>query len=320
MEITIPFEGHPYVRMVQKSWFAAKEGSSIANYLAWKDRVAEFWQGSYADQLPIEVPIDAEIRFVGSKSWAVRDLDNMVKGILDALNPRLKLKPPSIAFGPYIDDRQIRAIKATMTPVAAARNLFNSDPCVTVEFNPVMKLVHHLGIFRTIGYLQSSGDVLHISQSAVSIPVDCYTVPETGVRHYYVVKDGGYKLFSHVDHAMLYLLASTCKPKVKERTIRLLRESTDDEPVDVYATKLDGFSGFAVDRIAALTPKGYVTTENIWTVEYLAVQLYESYGCAWPASRDAVRSYMLTHDVVELAAIAAGCPKRKVKTKGKAKK
>ena len=83
MEITFTVPGRPVpaVRMTQRGKYVKPQAQ---RYLAYKDIVG--WTASAKIKTPMEGPVGIEIRVVWSGKGHKADIDNLTKGIMDAVN------------------------------------------------------------------------------------------------------------------------------------------------------------------------------------------------------------------------------------------
>jgi Holliday junction resolvase RusA-like endonuclease len=306
--------------MVQRSWFTNK---AAAQYLAWKRDVANYIEGSIGSLSPslIEGPVKLELVFHGNSNWNVRDLDNLIKGTSDALNPRLDDKALSVQATAWVDDRQVREINAA--------SVYSDTPGIDITVSPLFSVApspyRAIGVYHARGVIYSNR--IQLANSQVTIPARvlfehdgsttqpafCGLGRNIGVLINPV--DGAYVAFRTPEHAVLYLAAEAFSKAARRRTLALLMDG-DHPACDCLSESMDGtFSphgGFEdyLDHLQSLDPV---------LIDQLAEKLYVLHNADWAAVRPLIRRALVTTPVDEVISelATAGLPVRKKKKSGK---
>jgi hypothetical protein len=90
-------------------WTAAP-GSQELEYIAWKEKMRE-WYTTFDYNSITGVPFHEPLRVTGSfyvtQNWSGKDLDNLIKGVIDTLNPTRSKNFSGLATFAWVDDKQI---------------------------------------------------------------------------------------------------------------------------------------------------------------------------------------------------------------------
>lgn len=102
----------PYTRLLANSRWTAGPNSQEAKYIAWKETIRDdFHLLDYQQQsltgIPFHEPLALSGRFDVVDNYEGRDLDNIIKGIVDCLNPSRRKDWKDLKTFAWVDDRQI---------------------------------------------------------------------------------------------------------------------------------------------------------------------------------------------------------------------
>jgi hypothetical protein len=111
--IDLFIEPFPYTRLnINSRWTSGPE-SQEARYIAWKEQIGDlFHQLDYQDHLqglPFSEPLLLSGSFYLKENWVGKDIDNLIKGVVDALNPKRRKDWSGLKTFAWIDDKQVRA-------------------------------------------------------------------------------------------------------------------------------------------------------------------------------------------------------------------
>jgi hypothetical protein len=172
---TLPIEGYPYTRMTGLTAAAAKPGSQIARYLAWKKAVQDlFEQGRHFGPeagMPFTEPLQVLAQFQASEGYGSRDLDNLLKGIVDALNPVHLPSWHRLRPAPWLDDRQVCSVAAHITPTLKEANLRVSYRPLFAREAPTQSVLERPEVFREFSGQPDAQGVLEVSNDQNPVAV-----------------------------------------------------------------------------------------------------------------------------------------------------
>jgi len=308
--------------MVQRSWFTNK---AAAQYLAWKREVANYIEanhinGTLAPSL-IEGPVRLELVFRGASHWHVRDLDNLIKGTSDALNPKLDDKALSVQATTWVDDRQVREISAV--------SVYSETPGIDIVVSPLFSVdpspYRAIGVYHARGVIYSNR--IRLTNSQVTIPArvmfehdgsatePAYSGLGCNIGVLINPVDGAYVAFRTPEHAVLYLAAEAFSKAARRRTQALLLDG--DHPAEDCLSEImepafapyGGFESY-LDHLQTLDPV---------VIDQLAEKLYALHNADWAAVRPLIRRALVTTPVTDVLGelVSAGIPVRKKKKSGK---
>src|SRR3990172_7930687 len=104
-------EPFPYTRLNFNSRWTTSKNSQEGQYIAWKDYIRDlFDQLDYRQAslgIPLHEPLEARGFFHVTENWEGKDLDNLIKGAIDALNITRKKDWKDLRTFMWVDDRQI---------------------------------------------------------------------------------------------------------------------------------------------------------------------------------------------------------------------
>jgi Holliday junction resolvase RusA-like endonuclease len=100
-----------YTRLNQNSRWSAGKGSQEYEYIRWKERVRDLYDQLgyqvYDWGVPLSEPLSISGHFEVEDNFEGRDLDNIMKGIVDCLNPSRRKDWKDLKTFQWIDDRSI---------------------------------------------------------------------------------------------------------------------------------------------------------------------------------------------------------------------
>jgi hypothetical protein len=103
-------EPFPYTRLNHNSRWTAGPGSQEFQYMAWVDKIRELYDTLDYNSItgvPFHEPLSVRGDFFVSENCSGKDLDNLVKGIMDCMNPSRKKDFSGLRTFVWVDDRQI---------------------------------------------------------------------------------------------------------------------------------------------------------------------------------------------------------------------
>jgi len=110
-QFDFPIEPMPYTRLNHLSRFTASSDSQEQKYIKWTDDVRNLFDAldfkHMASGLPWYEPLEVSGMFYVSENFEGKDLDNLVKGIVDAMNLSRRKDWQDLATRLWIDDKQI---------------------------------------------------------------------------------------------------------------------------------------------------------------------------------------------------------------------
>jgi hypothetical protein len=110
-DLEFEIEPFPYTRLNQNSRWTSGPGSQEQEYIGWKDRIRDnFDQLNYQVQtwgLPLHEPINLKGQFWVTENFEGKDLDNLAKGIIDAMNPSRRKDWKDLRTFFWVDDKQV---------------------------------------------------------------------------------------------------------------------------------------------------------------------------------------------------------------------
>lgn len=303
-------EPQPYVRMVERMQWAATPTSPLGRYLAYKDDIRRQWEMSYSDVPPFEGPLVVGGSFTVTKNWARKDLDNLIKGIHDALNPYFSHTKAVLQLGPWIDDRLIKVMSGySVRP--------GDEPGIDLTIQPIFTTADPFGAFgigTATGYVV--GDLFRIDvidghpfymKASPLFAADEHAPWEVAVI--FDTIGNNTKLFLTPLHALVWLVAGRvrgARPDIE----RIFVTSDDVNLENIIPTRYEKILDEAWRLITGVTRQHYET---------LLHKLVLFHGAAWPDVRGHIRERMLHLPIKDpdMAAWTAGMPTRTLKKKVK---
>jgi len=110
---TFHIEPFPYTRLNSNSRWSAGPGSAEFKYMAWKEQVGDlFRQYDFQESskgMPWHEPLIFGGEFYVEQNFEGKDLDNLAKGLVDALNPKKRKDWKQLKTFLWLDDKQCLA-------------------------------------------------------------------------------------------------------------------------------------------------------------------------------------------------------------------
>lgn len=176
------------VRMNYKSRFTAEEGSPEWQYVRWKDAIRDlFDQFDCRDHtigVPFTEPLSVSGRFLVSENYDAKDLDNLVKGILDAMNPVRKKNFTGLRTFLWVDDKCIRRFGAWEV-------IPSVEPRIEIELTPMWGRIDPMINYIEGDAFEVGGGVWTVKTRVAHYPFTCVVPkgiePPVGVCRVWVV-------------------------------------------------------------------------------------------------------------------------------------
>jgi Holliday junction resolvase RusA-like endonuclease len=301
MRLEFDFDAFPYTRQMATSRFGVKPGGQLDRYYQWKKRVR--------DRLNCE-QIDGPVSFslhVKSPIWTRRDVDNLLKGAADVLNPEVGLKMPHIAPGAWIDDGQMVECYAKVE--------YSPKAGFTVFVEPLFDDINAFGFGRIPGGSRDNLDTIKLVTRLGTYDAPIHPLKGEG-RPLWIdteLEDHRFPAYETLGEAHMTFMADSLgcgahyrkKGTINEKGLAIIAENTGSTAPN------------AVEHV-------FAQMANVKKVDFedMAKRLYLEAGAAWPSCRLALRKALARGvPISDFGTLAMLMPQRKVKkAKKKSKK
>ena len=152
------------VRLNYHARFTAEEGSPEWCYVRWKDEIRDlFDQFDCRDPtigVPFDEPLSVSGRFLVSEKFESKDLDNLIKGILDAMNPVRRKNYKDLRTFLWVDDHCIKRF-------GTWASIPNAQPQIEIELTPMWGRVDPM-----INYIEGNSSALGAGMYRINTKLD----------------------------------------------------------------------------------------------------------------------------------------------------
>lgn len=220
------------VRLNYHARFTAEEGSPEWQYVRWKDAIRDlFDQFDCRDHtigVPFTEPLSVSGRFLVSENFDAKDLDNLVKGILDAMNPVRKKNFKDLRTFLWVDDRCIKRF-------GTWESVPSKEPRIEIEVMPLWGRIDPM-----VNYIEGDaveeGDGRYRIDTRVKYPFTCFVpagvAQPCGPCRVWVLPvsapDGCYTVVAEPAQVIFFRELAKLPRVTEEAALQLLRVPWDD--------------------------------------------------------------------------------------------
>jgi hypothetical protein len=325
-DLDFAIEPFPYTRLNINSRWTAGPGSQEYEYMAWKDTIRNAYEQLdyqiYDWGVPFHEPLSLSGKFDVTQNWEGKDLDNLMKGIVDALNPSRRKDWKDLKTHQWIDDKQVVQHTGFLKVPAKEPRILLKVSSLWGRVDPNLNYVE--------GPLGWNGSQLTVTTNDYPFNVNVVTDPETRktlimstdparVTEGYRPADvrmwiwpysfqGQYMVFTSDEALLLYRIFHGCKGLSTITACQLLNDTAWESVLEGINSGLPkhwtnpnlsaGRAATALSKVRESLAGQGIHELRLWLglkfepnlFEKAASDLSQEYGSPWSSVRDRLRN------------------------------